>query len=263
MSACNLLNTSISLPLDAELIAAGENEVAASKRIIERLCNNCRQLFDVIVADALYMEGPFINYCVSKGKDVVIVLKDNYSTLLEDADGLFSQIEPKVWQLKDKTVEVWDIEGFTAETINVPLRVLKAVETHIEKYEKDGQILERSVTKNWFWATTVPISRLTTEHLWKLAHSRWQIENNIFNTLGQHWSLNHCYKHEPAAMVNFVLMLFIAFTLLECFYKRNIKEPMRKRIKSLIAMANQLYSELGADVGKKIRSSGAGPPLSG
>lgn len=261
MTVCNLLNAGIDLPLDAELVLAGENEVAAAKRIVARLCDAYTRLFDVIVADALYMEGPFINFCVEKGKDVIIVLKDNYPSLLEDAKGLFARIEPQVWQVEDKTIQIWDIDGFTADTIDVPLRVLRAVETHIEKIEKDGQIVERTITKDWWWATTIPQNRLTAKHLWRLGHSRWQIENNIFNTLGRRWSLDHCYKHDPVAMVNFVLMLFIAFMLVQCFYQRNLKEPMRKVINSLIALANQLYAGFGIGVGKAVvRQSGAGPP---
>jgi len=95
MTACNLLNTQIDLPVDIEPILPGENEVASAKRMIERLCNNYTRLFDVIVADALYMEGPFVNFCVGKGKDVIIVLKNNYSSLIEDARGLFESMEPE------------------------------------------------------------------------------------------------------------------------------------------------------------------------
>jgi len=215
----------------------------------------------VVVADALYMEGPFINFCIEKGKDVIIVLKDNYPSLLEDAKGLFSRMKPQIWHLDDRTIHVWDIDGFTADTIDVPLRVLHAVETHIEKTQKDGQIVEREITKSWWWATTIPQKRLAAKHLWKLGHSRWHIENNIFNTLSQHWSLDHCYKHDAVAMVNFVLMLFIAFTLIQCFYERNLKGQMRKAINSLISLANQLYAGLGIGFDKAVvRQSGAGPP---
>jgi hypothetical protein len=62
MVVCNLLNTQIDLPLDTEPILAGENEVAAARRIVERLCDNYTHFFDVVVTDALYMEGPFVNY---------------------------------------------------------------------------------------------------------------------------------------------------------------------------------------------------------
>jgi len=261
MTVCNLLNSPIDLPLDAELVLTGENEVAAAKRILARFCDNYSRFFDVVVVDALYMEGPFINFCVEKGKDCLVVLKNNYPSLLEDAKGLFAQMEPQVWQVEEKTIQIWDVDGFSADTIDVPLRVLHAMETRIEKIEKDGQIVEYTVTKDWWWATTIPQNRLTAKHLWQLGHSRWQTENNIFNTLGQHWSLNHCYKHDPAAMVNFVLMLFIAFTLIQCFYQRNLKAPVRKVINSLIALANQLYAGFGIVARKAMaRQSGAGPP---
>lgn len=261
MTACNLLNTQIDLPLDTEPILPGENEVASAKRMIERLCNNYTRFFDVIVADALYMEGPFINFCVDSGKDVIIVLKNNYPSLIEDARGLFSQVEPDIWQIDGRTIRVWDLDGFATDTIDAPLRVLHAVETYTEKVKKDGQIIEREVTKSWWWATTIPQLRLTAKDLWKLGHSRWQIENNIFNTLRQHWSLNHCYKHDPVAIVNFTLMLFIAFTLAQCFYKRNLKPQVRKMINSLIALANQLYAGLSFESAKDTAiHSGAGPP---
>jgi len=93
------------------------------------------------------------------------------------------------------------------------------------------------------------------------ARARPHRGKNNTDTLGQHWSLNHCYKHDPAAMVNFVLMLFIAFTLIQCFYQRNLKAPVRKVINSLIALANQLYAGFGIVVCKAaVRQSGAGPP---
>ena len=261
MTACNLLNTQIDLPLDIEPILPGENEVASAKRMIERLCNNYTRFFDVIVADALYMEGPFVNFCVGRGKDVIIVLKNNYPSLIEDAQGLFSRMEPDIWHINGRTIQVWDTDGFKTDTIDVPLRVLYTVETYTEKVKKDGQIIEREVIKSWWWATTIPSQRLRTKDFWEIGRSRWQIENNIFNTLSQHWSLNHCYKHDPVAIVNFTLMLFIAFTLVQCFYKRNLKPQMRKMINNLIAMANQLYAGLGIDCGKGTTiHSGAGPP---
>jgi hypothetical protein len=261
MVVCNLLSTQIALPLDAEPILAGENEVAAAKRIIERLCDNYTRFFDVVVADALYMEGPFVNFCVGKDKDVIIVLKANYPSLIEDAQGLFSQMEPETWSVNDRTIHVWDLEGFIADTIDVPLRVLHAIETYTERAEENGRVVEREVTKSWWWATTISSSRLRTRHLWEMGHSRWQIENNIFNTLGQHWSLNHCYKHDPVAIVNFVLMLFIVFSLVQCFYRRNLKPQIRKIINSLISLTNQLYASLGMGVSKPaIRESTARPP---
>ena len=55
-----------------------------------------------------------------------------------------------------------------------------------------------------------------------------------------HWSLDHCFKHHPVAIVNFVLTLFIAFMLLQSFYYGNLK-PQRRIHLTLIGLANELH----------------------
>jgi hypothetical protein len=51
------------------------------------------------------------------------------------------------------------------------------------------------------------------------------------------------FKHEPTAIVNFVLTLFLAFTLLQCFWQRNLKPPFRDRF-TRIGLAAELYAAL-------------------
>ena len=70
-------------------------------------------------------------------------------------------------------------------------------------------------------------------------HGRWDIENDCFNTLSTHWGLDHCYKHDPTAIVNLTLTLFIVFVLLQCFWLRNLKLPRRVQL-TLIALAREL-----------------------
>jgi len=261
MTACNLLNTSIDVPLDVEPVGVGENEVAAAKRMLARVCEQYRRFFDVVVADALYMEGPFINFCLALDKDIIVVLKDNYASLMQDAQGLFEAMEPQHWSVDGKQIDAWDVEGFQTSSVEAPLRVLHTIETHTGKGWDNGRQIEKEIVRHWWWATTLPKTRLRTRQLWAIGHHRWQIENNIFNTLGQHWSLNHCYKHEPTAMVNFALMLFVAFTLAQCFYERNLKPQMRAILNSLIAMTNQLYAGLSQGPHTPtVRVSGPGPP---
>jgi hypothetical protein len=57
----------------------------------------------------------------------------------------------------------------------------------------------------------------------------------------------HVTRLGSLAIVNFVLMLFIVFSLVQCFYRRNLKPPRRKIINSLIALTNQLYASLGME----------------
>ena len=99
-----------------------------------------------------------------------------------------------------------------------------------------GSRQETEETKSWYWATTLSPGQLSTRRLYAPAHNRWDIENDCFNTLSAHWGLDHCYKHDPAAIVNFTLTLFIVFVLLQCFWLRNLKLPRRRRL-TLIAFA--------------------------
>ena len=57
--------------------------------------------------------------------------------------------------------------------------------------------------------------------------------------MATYWSLDHCFKHEPIAILNFILTLFIAFVLLQSFYLGNLK-PQRRAHLALIGVAVEL-----------------------
>ena len=89
------------------------------------------------------------------------------------------------------------------------------------------------------------MSHMSTRMLWYIAHRRWEIENDLFHTLVTYWSLDHCFKHDPTAILNFVLTLFIAFMLVQSFYYGNLKPQRRIRL-TLIGLANELHLGLVA-----------------
>ncbi len=241
---CHLIGLELAIPLDIELTRPGENEVSTAKRLLERVFCNYSRFFDVVLADALYMESPFFNFCLDRGKHIIAVLKSNYRTLLEDAKGLFSDMEPKSWNGERCSIKYWQAEGFRTEAINAPLRVLHTEETHYKRQRIAGQWLENTQRQSWWWATTVPEGLLSARQLYKAGHKRWDIENGNFNTLGRDWALNHCFKHDPIAIVNFVLTLFIAFVLVQSFHRRNLKPQARALFGTLIAIADELYVSL-------------------
>jgi hypothetical protein len=50
---------------------------------------------------------------------------------------------------------------------------------------------------------------------------------------------------KPVAILNFVLTGFIAYVLLQCFWLRNLKLALRKALRTLIGMVDELYRSLG------------------
>ena len=236
----HLVGFPMAIPLDIELVRPGEGEVTTAKRLLKRAIMRYGRFFDVVVGDALYMEAPFFTFCLKHKKDVIAVLKGKRA-LLYDAKGVFSLTKPKVWTEDRVGVRAWDQEGFTTqEGIGSPLRVLHTEEEVSIRERHRNRWVEKTEQHHWWWATTLPVSRLSTRMLWRAAHRRWDIENDLFNTLVTHWSLDHCFKHEPTAILNFVLTLFIAFVLLQSFYRGNLKPELRAHL-TLIGLAMELY----------------------
>jgi len=241
---CHLIGFKIPLPLDVEPVLPGEGEVIAAKRLLERVFRKYPRFFDVVVGDALYMEASFINFCLSHGKHAITVLKEDRLILRQDAKGVFKMIKPKVFTEANETVKVWDAEGFTTAGTDKPLRVVYAQETERKRNRIKGKWVETVNKHEWCWASTIPQEELSVRRLWKAGHRRWEIENNLFNVLANHWHMNHCYKHEPNAIIAFLLTLFIAFIFVQSFYHLNLKKIKRDRV-AIIAITRQLYGSLG------------------
>jgi hypothetical protein len=238
---CHLIGCDIAVPLDVEILRPGEGEIIAAKRLLERVLLDYGRFFDAGVGDALYLEAPFFNFCIHHGKHVIAVIKGDQRALLQDAQGLFVQIKPSLWDEPRRLTEFWDEEGFTsAEGVKAWLRVLHAHETVTKRRRIAKQWLEDIEEHDWWWATTFRLSQLPTRQLWKAGHHRWDVENDAFNTLSTHWALDHCFKHEPTAITNFLLTLFIAFVLLQSFYLRNLKPPCRFHL-TLIGLGEELH----------------------
>lgn len=68
-----------------------EGELTGAKRLIRRLKKRHGHFADVIVADALYLNAPFINTLKECGLETVIRLKDERRLLFQDAESMFQR----------------------------------------------------------------------------------------------------------------------------------------------------------------------------
>lgn len=174
----------------------------------------------MIVADALYLNAPFINTIKENGLETVIRLKDEKRLIFQDAEGFFDQGEGKArsFQRGKKTVEVWDLSGFEIENCQYRLRVVKYHEMWLE----NGKEAER-----WMWLVTT-LEQTAPEILWEMMNRRWDIEENGFHQLKTYYHAKHCYCH-AAVEVIFNLMI-IGFNMRELYLYRRIQKYARSRI---------------------------------
>ncbi len=244
---CHLIEHQLAVPLDVAWLRPGEGDETAAKRLVERVVANYPRCFDVVCGDALDFDAPFINFCLGHHKHALVVRKGEDRLLLRDAAGVFAQQPPQLWQDRRRTVQCWDSAGFTTcEGVQQPLRVVPTVETVRRRQRVAQQWQEAEETSSWYRATTLSPRQLSSRRVWRAGHRRGDVENDCFTTLAAHWGLEHCFKHDPTAIVNCVLTLFVAYVLSQCFWQRNLKAPWRVVIGTLIGLAEELRCSLGA-----------------
>ena len=237
--------------LDVELIKTGEGEVVAAKRLLERIFLNYSRLVDVITADALYLEAPFICTVLGAGKHFVIVMKQEKRDLHHDADRLRALLKPQIIEQGSKTIQMWDIPELTSfGTLGKAVRVVWAEEETVKHKIIGGSLTEVQERETWIWVTdlqaNVPASKIR-----QWGHDRWNLENRGFNELVNLWNMDHCFIHNTTAIEVLLLTLSLAFLLTYLFYERNLKCPARLFMTRL-AMTRRLLEDFTLIAGSNI-----------
>jgi DDE family transposase len=231
--------------LDVERVRPHEGEVVAARRLVARVFEAYGRLIDVITADALYLEAPFIRAVTDAGKHVVIVLKQEARTLYQDADQLRALQVPTVATEGARTTQRWDLPGLTSfPTLGQAVRVVWAEErTARRQYrggpeeaarfarQRRGRPLEEVVEEHrWIWVTDLPVAAVPARLIEQWGHDRWDLEDRGFNELAMLWHMDHCFVHQPAAIEAMLLTLVAAFLLTYLFFERNLKPAARRNL---------------------------------
>ena len=218
--------------LDIEMQRPNEDEVTPAMRLIERVMENYPRAFNLILADGLYARANFFKLALKHGKDVIAVLKDDRRDLLQDAIGLFNNIEPTVIQCGRTERQCWDIEHFTSwPQIDREVRVVRSLETTTVRRQMTGE--EEQRLADWVWVSTIAKQKLHTAAFVDFGHSRWAIENNELNELVNCWQADHVYKHDPVAIEAFWLLTMLAYNLFHAFINLNLKPEIRYKRSNL------------------------------
>jgi hypothetical protein len=201
-----------------------EGEMTGVKRMFLRLRRQHHHFADVIVADALYMNAPFINLISEIGMYSVIRAKNERLSIVQDALGLFkNRPADAVFNKDKKQVLVWDEDHFSMDGCKENIRFLKFVETWVTPKRKEE-------TREVWCITTMP-KGVSAETVWLIMHKRWDIENNGFRMLKTFFHADHCYVHGEGADEKILLFIMLAFNLMELYMFRrlnDLREQLRR-----------------------------------
>lgn len=214
-----------------------EGEMTGVKRLLTNLHKTHYHFADVIVADALYMNAPFINLVKDIGMDAVVRAKDMRLNIVKDALGLFKKRKADCeFHDTNKRVLAWDEDNFYMEGSAHNIRFLKFVEYWTTPKGNE-------MSREMMCITTLP-KGISAHTIWLIMRKRWDIENNGFRMLKTYFHADHNYVHGKDTNEKILLFILMAFNLVELFLFRrlkNFRELKMLRINVLSTIFDELY----------------------
>ncbi len=240
---CQVLGRPPRMLLDVEPQLPGEGERDAARRLLARVLAAHGRWIDLLVVDAEYAAGPWLNRVLPQVW-VLVRLKDPRFAIVQDVEGLWAKRPPMAtWRRDDGAdVQAWEAQDITSwEEVSVPLRVVR-----FRERSPDG------VVRDHLFATTCP-RYVGLQELWRCVHARWGIENTAFHELKHCWHASHCYVHHPVAIEALLLIGLLAVNLLWAFRYRHLLAhgqavTLRGLLEAFVAAYHQLQTPLRASV---------------
>jgi len=210
-----------------------------------------KRFIDLILLDGLYADKNTINLC-KKESDIDVLIKTDEETLdiIAFAKRIFSNekmrseieykegFDPGRW-CKNK---VFAIEGLHFEGVDFPMKVAM-VEEYYPKRKKNKEV-------RFFVITT--LEGLSAMEIRELGHLRWRIENNGFKALNDQTNCKHVYTHDENVFDALMMILFIAWNLLNAFVESLDREEIRKILGkakfTLRFFSSLLFRSFGSEV---------------
>lgn len=242
----------INVLLDLEPIRPGEAEAQAALRLLGRI----RRLygvrfFDAITIDAWYVQGPFLKAVEKLGWAWVVVLKQERMEVFQEARQLSLGQKPHLHfydEQRDRDVRLWEVKDLTfSQEYRRPVRVVHSQEQWTQKRVVGGKKISQERISDWWWLVSEKLAAYPVKMIYQAGHRRWGIENKAFNELTQSYHLEHCYHHEPTAMLAQMLILLLGFTLFNAFAALHSQAVRREHL-TLKELAHQLDLALEEDL---------------
>jgi hypothetical protein len=210
--------------LDVEPIRPREGEAEAALRLLGRIRRVYGvRFFDAVTVDSWYVQGPFLKAVDKLGWAWVVVLKQERMEVLQEARALSTAQSPArefYDEARDREVKLWEIKDLTFSKgygYGRKVRVVHSQERWVENQVIGGKKVSQPQTSDWWWMASESLQAYPCPVVYAGGHRRWGIENKAFNELTQFYHLEHCYHHEPVAMVAQMLILMLGFVLFNAY----------------------------------------------
>jgi hypothetical protein len=229
LTLISVVGTGLTLPCDVEPYGPGESEYGAGQILLRRAVGALGPRFaDYVVVDGEFATAPFLHAVGDLHLRVVARLKGNLPELFQAAQKRFHGQPPtsSFREGRDR-VEVWDADDFDPwDTLRwKTVRVIR-----YRQHQPEGSVCEA------FWLTDFPTRQLSSRSLFRLAKSRWEIENQGFNVAKNRYGLEHICHHHANSLLLVWLITCLALTIERLYRLRYLhrgSHPVRSAIELL------------------------------
>lgn len=247
-----VVSAAFPVPLGIRFQKDGETEVSCTLALLHDLKDElgCR-FFDLVVADALYLQKAFVEELEKIGWEWVLNLKENQPELMAEAERAtakppdYQQADesrqlqlwyaPEVfWPVADRSIGVVKAER-TLHKKRLPLRPSSASTKPKGREACDETGLN-------YYATNVELGSIPPRFIHQLGRSRWRIDTEAFQTLttGSHLKRPSVHQNRAQALVNLTMIRVLAYTLSMIFYYRQVRSHFRKTSFGFCGLARQI-----------------------
>jgi len=239
----SVVGTGLSLPFDVEPYGPGDSEYAAAQRLLRRAVDHLGKRFaQYAVVDSGLATAPFLHTVGALGLPVVARLKENLPELLAAARQRFHSQRPAlVFQDGEDRVEIWEADDFD------PWETLRWTTVRVffyRQHKPDSTVIEA------YWLTDFPSSRVGAPSLYRMAKSRWEIENQGFNEAKNYHGIEHICRHHANSLLIGWLITILALTIERLYRLRYLHRgahPVRTAAQLLLALWLSLSRPCPAD----------------
>jgi len=228
----SVVGTGLTLPLDIEPYGPGDSEYNAARRLLRRTVKNTgRRFADYVVADGEFARAPFLHDANDQGLYVVVRLKNNLPELFAAAQKRLGRQPPhQVFRQGKDRVELWDADDFDPwDTLRwETVRVIR-----YRQYKPNGKVYEA------YWLTDFPRHLVSSRAIFRMAKSRWEIENQGFNDAKNRYGFEHICHHQRHSLLLVWLLTCLALTIERLYRLRYLHRgthPVRTAIELLLLL---------------------------
>ncbi|MGH9779252.1 MAG: hypothetical protein ACRD5I_12655 [Candidatus Acidiferrales bacterium] len=233
----SVVGVGLTLPFDVEPYGPGDCEYVAGQRLLRRAIAQVGPRFaDYVVVDGEFATAPFLHVASELGLRVVARLKGNLPELWAAAQARLTAQPPTLtFEEGRERIELWDAADFDPwatlrwETV----RVLR-----YRQYKPDGTVVEA------YWLTDFPPAQAGSRTLYRLAKSRWEIENQGFNDGKTRHGMEHISHHDANSLLIGWLLTIFALTI-ERLYRLRYLHRGAHRALTAIEFVRLLRLSLG------------------